>query len=94
MDNRELNSQDMDKVAGGRGKDIWLYTIEEIEQSPVFEGMKQVLRIGKNTRDLSIPANMEELATRILAYANGNGRNYRFSRQLGQEFIDKYLPLV
>jgi hypothetical protein len=93
MDKRELNNQEMEKVAGGRGKDVWLYTIEEIEQSPIFEGLKRLIVRIRNNRDLSIPASMRELEDHLNTYAQSNG-HYRFSRQLCQEFIQKYLPLV
>ena len=93
MDPKELHQEDMDKVAGGAGKEIWLHTIEEIEQSPVFEGLKKTILRIKNNRDLSVQSNMTVLEVRLLAYAQSNG-HYKFSRQLCQAFIQKYLPLV
>ena len=93
MDKRELNSEELYQVTGGIGN--WLYTVEDIENSPVFEGLKNMIALAKSRNDLSNPEYMKELELKLALFAKAarNGR-YRFTIETCREFIKKYLPLV
>ena len=93
MNERLLNSEDLNQVTGGVGN--WLYSVEDIENSPIFEALKNKIANAKKANDLTRPEVMRELEMRLAAYAKStrNGR-YRFDVEVCREFIRKYLPLV
>lgn len=93
MNERLLNSEDLNQVTGGAGN--WLYSVEDIENSPIFEALKNKIADAKKANDLTRPEVMRELEMRLAAYAKStrNGR-YRFDVEVCREFIRKYLPLV
>ena len=93
MNEKLLNSEDLNQVAGGVSN--WLYTVEDIETSPVFEGLKNMIAEAKRCNDLTRPDMMKELELRLALYARSNRKNeYRFKIEVCREFIRKYLPLV
>ena len=93
MDLKELYQEDMDKVAGGVHTNKWLNTVEEIEQLPIFEELKQKLAAYKRGNDLSNPQAMKGCEDRLIGLIKRDG-GYRVKRELVQEFVQKYLPLV
>ena len=93
MNERILSPEDLIQVAGGAGN--WLYSVEDIENSPIFEALKNKIAEAKKCNDLTRPEMMRELELRLAAYAKStrNGR-YRFDVEVCRAFIQKYLPLV
>lgn len=93
MDPKELHQEDMDKVAGGTRPNMWLNTVEDIEQTPIFEELKSRLTQYKRDNDLSNTDNLEECEKRLMSYIKFQG-GYRVKRETVNEFVEKYLPLV
>ena len=93
MYRNELNIDALNQVAGG--KLAWLNSAQEMEDSPIFEGLKNVIAETKSHLDLSKHNNMNELELRMLIYARApeNGEHC-FTRDTCKAFIKKYLPLV
>ena len=93
MNERLLNSEDLNQVTGGAGN--WLYSVEDIENSPIFEALKNKIAEAKRCNDLTRPDMMKELELRLALYARSKRKSeYRFKIEVCREFIRKYLPLV
>ncbi|MBR3464972.1 MAG: hypothetical protein IKR99_02215 [Lachnospiraceae bacterium] len=93
MDPKELHQEDMDRVAGGVRTNTWLNTVEDIEQTPIFEELKSRLTQYKRDNDLCNPDKLEECEKRLMTYIKFEA-GYRIKRETVNEFVEKYLPLV
>lgn len=95
MDNEDkmlLAEEELDKVSGGVRNPTRLYTVEEVEASPVFEILKSFLRTTKKNIGPDYESRLSDVELYLNAKARENG--YVVAEEARREFIAKYWPLV
>ena len=85
-----LDQGDLEKVAGGNDEEVQtLKTLDEIENSPIFDKLKKQLRKYK---DAGYSKKADSTVTDLVRYALSLG--YFVSSLAGIKFVKKYWDLV